>query len=169
MFLSLSATCRCHKTLKTNYWNIQPYVNVTGDNRNRGFFPHLLDMVTLYCCEYCLEHGTTDIDYFHDGKGDPSEKVSDIDVKRNVILETDYSFPVYGFFGQTIYNKYFGYAAIVDVVGTVFFTRKPDASEQATALLASIMSIMPFLAITIIFAYIAGVIMWALVSTKMYC
>lgn len=125
-------------------------------------------MVTLYCCQYCLEHGTTDIDYFHDGGGNSSEKMSDIDVKRNVILETDYSFPVYGFFGQAIYNKYFGYAAMVDVVGTVFFTRKPDASEQAAALLTSIMSIMPFLAITIIFAYIAGVIMWALVS-KIIC
>ena len=171
VYVSLSATCRCHKTFRTNYWNLQPYVNISGLNKNRGLFPHLLDLVTLSCCQYCLEHGTTDIDYFHDGNSNPSERLSDIDVKRNVVLETDYSFPVYGYFGQEVYNKYYGYAAIVDVVGTVFFTRKPEASEQANALLASIFSIMPFLAITVIFAYIAGVIMWFLVSTKtrLYC
>jgi hypothetical protein len=111
-----------------------------------------------------LEHGTTDIDYFHDGEGRPSEKASDIDVKRNLTLNTDYSFPVYGFPGQSAYSKYYGYAGIVEVVGTVFFTLKPDSSLQGNALLASVLSIMPFLAIAVVFAYIAGVIMWALVS-----
>jgi hypothetical protein len=113
-----------------------------------------------------LEHGTTDIDYFHDGEGRPSEKSSDIDVKRKLTLNTDYSFPIYGFFGQTVYSKYYGYASIVDVVGTVFFTLKPDSSVQTQALLTSVLSILPFLAIAVVFAYLAGVIIWALVSKK---
>ena len=123
-------------------------------------------MVTLYCCQTCLEHGTTDIDYFHDGEGRPSEKSSDIDVKRNLTLKTDYSFPVYGFFGQTAYSKYYGFAGIVEVVGTVFFTLKPSSSEQGNVLLTSVLSIVPVLAIAVVFAYIAGVIIWAVVSTK---
>ena len=124
-------------------------------------------MVTLYCCQNCLEHGTTNIDYFHDGEGKHSEKESDIDVKRNLSLKTDYSFPVYGFYGQVIYAKYYGYAAIVDVVGTVFFALKPDSSVQGAALFTSVLSIMPFLAFTVVFAHIAGVIIWVLVSLKM--
>ena len=123
-------------------------------------------MVTLSCCQNCLEHGTSEVDYFHDGLGNNPEKDSDIDVKRNLTLETDYSFPVYGYNGQATYSKYYGFASIVDIVGTVFFTLKPDYSvTQGKVLLASVMSIVPFLAIAVIFAYIAGVIMWALVSS----
>lgn len=121
-------------------------------------------MVTLSCCQNCSEHGTTDINYFRDGEGRRSEKESDIDVKRNITLATDYSFPVYGFFGQTIYAKYYGYSAIVEVVGTVFFALKPASSFQGNALMASILSTMPFLAIAVIFSYIAGLIMWVLVG-----
>ena len=167
-YSSLSATCRCHKTLTTNFWKYIPYVNVSGHNTDRGFFPYLLDMVTLSCCQNCLEHGTTDIDYFHDGEGRPSEKASDIDVKRNLTLNTDYSFPVYGFPAQSAYSKYYGYAGIVEVVGTVFFTLQPDSSLQGNILLTSVLSIMPFLAIAVVFAYIAGVIMWALVSKNVW-
>ena len=123
-------------------------------------------MVTLACCQTCLEHGTSNINYFQDGEGNPSIKTSDINVKSSVSLSTDFSFPVYGFNGQEWYSKYYGYAAIVDVVGTVFFTKKPDYSlTQGNALLGAVISIMPFLAIAMIFAYIAGVIIWALVST----
>ena len=122
-------------------------------------------MVTLSCCQTCLEHGTSEIDYFHDGEGNPSLRSSDIDVKRSLSLKTDFSFPVYGFNGQTTYSKYYGFATIVEVVGTAFFTKKPDYSlTQGNALLDSVMSIVPFLAIAVIFAYIAGVILWALVS-----
>ena len=122
-------------------------------------------MVTLACCQTCLEHGTSEVNYFQDGEGNPSIKTSDIEVKRGVSLSTDFSFPVYGFNGQKWYSKYYGFAGIVDAVGTVFFTKKPDYSlTQGNALLDSVMSILPFLAIAIIFAYIAGVIIWALVS-----
>ncbi len=124
-------------------------------------------MVTLSCCQNCLEHGTSEVDYFHDGLGNAAERDSDISVKRSLDLKTDFSFPVYGYKGQNAYMRYYGFASIVEVVGTVFFTLKPDYSvSQGNALMASVMSIMPFLAIAVIFAYIAGVIMWALVSSR---
>ena len=161
-----SATCRCFKRLNTNYWNLQPYTNISRSNSFQGLYPYLLEMVTLSCCQNCLEHGTSEVIYDRDGEGNPSRKTSDNNVKRNLSLATDFSFPVYGFYGQEWYSKYFGYVPLVDVVGTVFFTKKPDYSTiQGNALLASVLSIMPFLAITMIFAYIAGVIMWALVSS----
>jgi hypothetical protein len=122
-------------------------------------------MVTLSCCQNCLEHGTSEVDYFHDGVGNPSERYSDIGVKRAVDLRTDFTFPIYGYNGQTQFMKYYGFATVVDVVGTVFFTIKPDYSlTQAGVLLDAVLTIMPFLALAVIFAYIAGVVMWALVS-----
>ena len=126
-------------------------------------------MVTLSCCQNCLEHGTSEVDYFHDGLGNAAERDSDIGVKRSLSLKTDFSFPIYGYNGQTTYMKYYGYATIVEVVGTVFFTLKPDYSvTQAKVLMAAVTSIFPFLAIALMFAYIAGVIMWALVSSRYY-
>ncbi|XP_028392900.1 uncharacterized protein LOC114517402 [Dendronephthya gigantea] len=157
------ATCRCSKRLTTNYWNIQPYTNISRENYFQGFFPHLLNMVTLACCQTCLEHGTSEIDYFRDGQGNPSIRTSDIDVKRNLTLATDFSFPIYGFEGQESYSKYYGYSPIVQIVGTVFFVKKPDYSlTQGKALLQSVLPVLPFIAITVLFAYIAGVIIWAL-------
>lgn len=159
------ATCRCFKTLSTNYWNYEPYTNVSKSNPNGGFFPYLLDMVTLSCCQTCLEHGTSEVDYFKDGEGNAAEKSSDIAVKGSLTLETDYSFPMYGYNGQTEYSRYYGFAGMVQAVGTVFFTLKPDYSaQQSNALIQSIWSIMPFLAIAVLLAIIAGIIMWALVS-----
>ena len=153
--------------LTTNYWNYQPYANVSSENPKGGFFPYLLDMVTLSCCQNCLEHGTSEVDYFHDGLGNAPERDSDINVKRELNLETDFSFPIYGYYGQTQYMKYYGFAAIVEIVGTVFFTLKPDYSlSQGSILLESAMSVVPFLAIAVLFAFIAGVIMWALVSNR---
>ena len=166
--LLYSATCRCQKTLTTNYWNLEPYTNISRQNSIGGFFPYLLDMVTLYCCQYCLEHGTSEVDYFRDGLGNSPERDSDISVKRNLTLETDFSFPVYGYNGQSTYMRYFGYAPIVEIVGTVFFTLKPEYSLiQGNVLMASVLSIVPFVAIAVIFAYIAGVLMWALVSSRL--
>ena len=123
-------------------------------------------MVTLACCQTCLEHGTSEIDYFRDGQGNPSIKTSDINVKSNLTLATDLSFPIYGFDGQEWYSKYYGYVPIVPIVGTVFFGKKPDYSlTQGKALLQSVLPVIPFLVITVLFAYTAGVIIWALVST----
>ena len=123
-------------------------------------------MVTLYCCQNCLEHGTSEIDYFQDGLGANPERDSDINVKRNLALETDFSFPIHGYNGQSTYMRYFGYASIVDIIGTVFFTLEPEYSLiQGNILMASVLSIVPFLAIAVLFAYIAGVLMWALVSS----
>ena len=126
-------------------------------------------MVTLSCCQNCLEHGTSEVIYDRDGEGNPALRDSDIDVKRKLSLSTDFSFPVYGFDGQERYSKYYGYAAVVEVVGTVFFTKKPEyGSTQGFALLEAVISIFPLLAIAVVFAYIAGVIMWALVSILYY-
>ena len=166
--IHISATCRCHKTLTTNYWNFEPYTNISRQNPGGGLFPYLLNMVTLYCCQNCLEHGTSEIDYFQDGFGANPERYSDINVKRNLALETDFSFPIYGYNGQSTYMRYFGYAPIVDIIGTVFFTLEPEYSLiQGKILMASVLSIVPFLAIAILFAYIAGVLMWALVSSRL--
>ena len=123
-------------------------------------------MVTLSCCQTCLEHGTSEVDYLKDGEGNAAEKSSDIAVKRALTLETDYSFPMYGYKGQTEYSRYYGFAAMMEAVGTVFFTLKPDYSEQqSNALTQSIFSIVPFLAIAVLLANIAGIIMWGLVSS----
>ncbi|XP_028409028.1 uncharacterized protein LOC114531613 isoform X2 [Dendronephthya gigantea] len=157
------ATCRCHKILTTNYWNFNPYTNVSVRNSYFGFIPYLLDMVTFSCCQNCLEHGTSEVDYFHDGQGKAPARDSDISVKTNITLSTDFSFPVYGFKGQTTYMKYYGYASIIETVGSVFFTLKPDYSlTQGGVLFDAVLTIVPFLAISVIFAYIAGVILWAL-------
>ena len=122
-------------------------------------------MVTFSCCQNCLEHGTSEVDYFHDGHGNAPVRDSDMSVKTNLSLGTDFSFPVYGFAGQTTYMKYYGYATIVEIVGSVFFTLKPDYSlTQGGVLFDAVLTIVPFLAISVLFAYIAGVILWALVS-----
>ena len=162
-----SATCRCFKNLTTNYWNYPPYTNISRKNLAGGFFPYFLNVVTLACCQTCLEHGNSEVNYVQDGEGNVALKLSDIAVKRSITQNTDFSFPVHGFKGQTAYIRIYGFASIVETVGTVFFALKPDYSSiSSKALFESIMIIFPFLAITVILASMAGIIMWALVSHK---
>ena len=150
----------CPKNITTNWYHSPPFVVRDEDGGHpSGIFPTLLDQMISVCCGNCsLSHGVSDIIY-----GTPKlalNNVKDATVASDVV---HMSFPIAG---KKTDDEYKGeyYRPLFKSPGIAILAMSEDPSESAQAMLMSVISAWPVLVLTIIMAWLAGVVMWTLVS-----
>lgn len=115
------------------------------------------------CCGDCYEFSETIVDFTNNGKEKPSAKNTSRDLLENLDTVTDFVFPVHGNKYQDSYKGGYGFVPIMESAGVAFIVY-PEVSTTQSTMFESIMRCLPVLLLPIVTAYIAGVIIWILVS-----
>ena len=119
------------------------------------------------CCGECYEFSETILDFTKNGEEKPSAKNTSRDLLENLDTATDFVFPVHGNTYQDSYKGGYGFVPIMESAGVAFIVY-PEVSTTQTTMFESIMRCLPVLVLPIVTAYIAGVIIWILVS-RLFC
>ena len=156
-------TCHCTKRLTTSWRRYEPYVNFTDDGQPAQIIPVVLQSMVQECCGHCDEHNETILDFKTNGRNQPSSHNSSRQLVEGVDVNTDFTFPIFGHKDQDSYKGGFGYTPVIESAGVAFIVH-PEVSTTQVTLFRSIIRCLPVLILPIVTAYIAGVIVWFLVS-----
>ena len=115
------------------------------------------------CCGHCLNPNKTVLDFGKNGKDESSAKNSSRKLLEEMDESTDFTFPVYGHKDQDTYKGGFGYTPVIESAGVAFIIH-PEVSATQTTMFQTMLNCLPVLILPIVTAYIAGVIIWCLVS-----
>ena len=83
--------------------------------------------------------------------------------------DTDFSFPVQGHGLQETFATFYAYVYAVASPGVAFFIVDDPPDKMPNAVLDTVNNSWGLLMFAVIFSFIAGVIMWALVHNKFCC
>ncbi|KAJ7378572.1 hypothetical protein OS493_022560 [Desmophyllum pertusum] len=156
-------TCHCEKRLTTSWRRYEPYVNFTEDGRPAQIIPVVLQAMVKECCGQCAEHNQTILDFKTNGRNKSSFRNTSRELLANLDEYTDFTFPVYGHKDQDTYKGGYGYIPVIESAGVAFIVY-PEFSTTQMTMFRSLIRCLPVLLLPIVTAYIAGVIIWFLVS-----
>ena len=123
-----------------------------------GIFPVLLQKMVSSCCGNCsFGHGTSTINY-----GNPKDTLDDVKEAINSRNIADMSFPIAGKMTDDEYKERY-YRPIFSSPGIAVLVMSEDPNESAKAMLTSVISAWPVLVLTLVMAWLSGLVMWALV------
>ena len=165
-FHSLLETCRCPKILYTNYWSASPYLRVNRqDKKFGGILSNIvIDMIQV-ACDTCPEYGRTIVKTDSNGKGKDAFKKSLLGVLADIDNIPQISFPIYGneyitrFMGSNVYIN------LVESPGLAFIAVKRMPGTAARNMISAVLDCAPLVVLSGCMAFIAGFIIWVLVST----
>ena len=122
--------------------------------------PILITELVKKCCGNCSKgHGTSNVIY-------SIPKASLDEVKESIagIDTVHMSFPINGKETDDEYQgKY--YRPLFSSPGVAVLVMSEDPNESAKAMLQSVISAWPVLLLTLVMAWLSGIVMWTLVST----
>jgi len=166
-------TCRCRQTLYANWREYEPYVNVSNTTgAPGGILPQVIKDMTLECCQKCVAHNYSFVEFFNNADGTSAIKLSEDELKSNITENIDFTFPIFGGVDQVKYPGGFGYRALIEspgillVVNTDFQFEYENPNGPSRATINSILSTLVYILVTLATAYIAGFVMWILVSVN---
>lgn len=146
---------------------LPPYTNRTGDQET-GILPWLLDHLVRECCADCSNgHGWSEIMYKTDGYGADGYKDRIADFSSTVNENTDFSFPVQGHSLQEKFASFYAYVYAIGSPGVAFFIVDDPPDAMPNAIFDTVNGSYGMLLFTLIFSFMAGIIMWVLVR-KLY-
>ena len=114
--------------------------------------------------EFCYEEGC-DKTRRRRSIGNNYKKNSLQDVASSIDEKVEVSFPVQGNRYMTTYGGVFPYISVVDAPGAAYFTVKNVPSTAEVVVNASL-ACLPLVVLMAMFAWIAGIIIWVLVSSS---
>lgn len=145
---------------------LDPYV--TKDNSTKrglgGLMTRFVDDMAVTCCQTCRTHGQSYVDFYFNGKDQPSSQPTEEAHRLNINHDTDFSFPVYGYKLQDRFRHEFGYTGMIESPGTAYVINTKFGNEVPTSLLYAILACWPLALISVLLAYISGFTIWAVVS-----
>ena len=115
-----------------------------------------------HCCDVCQEHNRSAVDFSSDGLQRKAEKKSAKELLNSSDV-TDFSFPVHGHRDQERFKGGLGYAPLVETSGVAFIVVR-NTSKTKEDMFKSIMRNIPLMLVPIVTAFMAGAVVWALVS-----
>jgi len=163
LFVYFSETCHCGSHLTTSWRRYEPYVNISDDGEPGQIIPKVLQSMVDECCGLCDAFSKTLLDFNMNGNNKPSAKNTSRDLLESLEESTDFTFPVYGHKNQDSYKGGYGYIPVIESAGVAFIVY-PEVSTTQTSMFNSMLRCLPVLVLPILTAYIAGVIIWFLVS-----
>ncbi|XP_065053119.1 uncharacterized protein LOC135682248 [Rhopilema esculentum] len=143
----------CTGEFKAAWWARSPYLANSSNQEPFGLFKDLLTQVVIACCANCSLLS-------FDG---PYNGSSDVEAVIEVNKTVDFGCPLYGSPDQTLF-KGLPFMPIVESPGIAFFIK--DKPKEKSALLDSLGSTWPILAITFLLACLSGVIIWFLDTVR---
>ncbi|XP_048584867.1 protein sidekick-1 [Nematostella vectensis] len=156
-------TCRCRDRLITNWRPYNPYTyDSQANGEPEGIIPAVVREMAVACCEKCLAFGFSRVDFEISADGIPAEKSNEKELLGNISEAVDFSFPVYGSRDQLKYKSGFMYRALVESPGFVYIVNTDSGKSPAMMLIAALLTVVPYLVLTIALAYIAGFVLWAI-------
>ncbi|XP_022801150.1 uncharacterized protein LOC111338870 isoform X2 [Stylophora pistillata] len=163
----LGETCRCPKTLYTNYWSTPPYLKVNQeDNTLDGIFSHIVTDMIYTACGECPAYGSTEIDITSNGNKQPSAKESLVDVLGDIDDVPQISFPIYGNKYVTRFGGVHAYVNLVQSPGLAFVAAKSIPGAAATNMINAVFSCFPLVILSACMSFISGFIIWLLDTTN---
>ncbi|XP_048579728.1 uncharacterized protein LOC125561016 [Nematostella vectensis] len=155
-------TCRCRKRLTTNWRAYVPYTDKSGLNGEpEGIIASVIREMSVSCCETCNTHGPSYVDFNSswDYTG-PAEVDNETALIDRISEHVDLTFPVYGTRDKTVYKPGFGFRALVESPGIAYVVRVDHNIPPYKLIVDSLINTLPFLAMTLLMAYIAGFVIW---------
>ncbi|KAK3738517.1 hypothetical protein QZH41_012043, partial [Actinostola sp. cb2023] len=160
-------TCRCPKTLYTNWWRLPPLaIFPTATKPARGIFPTLLRDVIDSACGLCHDQRRTVIDFHRSKSSDNSSqslKTSLRDVRKSV-TSTAISFPVVIDRKRQSSSEDFRFVPVLESVGVVYVNKKLSPDVYAKMVGTSVYRCWPILGLIAVFSLLAGTILCILES-----
>lgn len=90
-------------------------------------------------------------------------------LRSNIGNPTDFFFPMYGFKDQTHFAEQFGYQGIVESPGMAYIVNTNSQDDMPKTILVNIVSCWPVVMLAMAFTYLAGILVWTVVSqTRCY-
>jgi len=166
-FVFISETCHCLGRLSTSWRRYAPYVNFTEDGKPGQIIPLVLQSMVKECCGHCRDPNQTVLDFGTNGRNESSTKNSSRKLLEEMDELTDFAFPVYGHKDQDSYKGGFGYTPVIESAGVAFIVY-PEVSTTQTTMFHMLLNCLPVFILPIVTAYIAGVIIWCLVSRCLF-
>lgn len=121
--------------------------------------------MTEWACGVCTKgHGKTTINKLQNGKGSAAFKSSNIDMLNDIDDVPEISFPVHGTKSKSTHGGSYRYIHLIDTPGIAFITVAEPPDSTAFAVMQSIFDCFPLFVIALCLAFVAGVIIWILVS-----
>ena len=161
-------TCRCPPVLYTNWWVHPPYLNKTNFGEPMGIFPPIVKSMATWACGDCVNgHGKTVINFSSDRKSNKAEKSNNFEVLRDIDEEV-LSFPLYGGQYVSTYLGIYTYIPLVISPGVAFITVDDNPADIPLYILKAVLDCFPFVVLTVMMAYLAGIIVWNLVSKSFH-
>ena len=157
-------TCPCPKVLYTNWAELPPYVSRPVNNKTpRGIIGTLVEEMLLKSCGICTNgYGGTVINFTDNGKGNAAYKRTINTVREDVDHRTQVSFPIIGAMDDAKFQGEYVFVPLVESPGIAFITIRQDTSS--TSVISTILQHLPLYLFCLIMAFVAGIIVWALVS-----
>lgn len=145
--------------MSTNWWKIRPYISLTENSNLTGVFPVVLRQMVKSCCQSCLAHKSTTVDF--QPKSGPR---SSLEAVHDGIGNFELSFPVYGSSDQDRHGALYGYVPVISSPGEAYVVNRESDVTSTDILVAVVFSCWPLVILSIVFSLLAGIIIWLLVS-----
>ena len=117
----------------------------------------------LESCGVCKAHGHTFLNFKTNDKGGAAHKTTLNEVVSDVNNKTAISFPVTGAMDDDKFQRYYVFVPMVESPGIAFITiDQKDGSRNIVV--STLLKYLPLYLVCLMMAYVAGIIIWALVS-----
>ena len=165
-FVDFSEKCKCPKVINANWYDVPPYIRDNGPGRvPSGLFPLLLKEIVPVCCGNCSGgDGPSTISYAN--RRDNLVAIRNI---RNFDVNDTITFPISGHKDDRWYQSEYMFMPLVSSPGVAFIVVDEPPGTSANAVFNSVLSGWPVLILTLLMAFLSGMIMWGLVSTLYRC
>ena len=157
----ISETCACPEFFKVNWYSEEPYEQM---------FTRIVQMFVNEMCSPCVNsYGPTTLCNYDSCGGTPrhrkrsNRKNSPGELTSDIGTNFEVSYPVQGNKYVTSYAGVFPYISVVDAPGSAYFTVK-NVPSTADVVVNTSIGCIPVIFLMLLFAYIAGIIIWYLVS-----
>ena len=121
------------------------------------------EVTVIVVSKTILSSDRSELDFTRNGNNKTAQQTTVADLRQNIDLQTDFSFPVIGYKLQDTYKGGLGYAPFVESAGVAYLVYT-DTTGLKDSMFSALLACWPVVAIPMIIAYIAGVFVWVLVS-----
>ena len=115
-------------------------------------------------CGICPAHGDTIIEISNNGKNALSAKEDVLEVLKDIDDVPEISFPIYGNKYITKYLGDYAYINIVESPGVAFLAASRPPGGAAMNMIRAVLQTVPLIVLSACMAFMAGLIVWFLVS-----
>ena len=160
----ITDTCRCPAVFNTNWAELPPYVTKSVHSQSpQGIIGTFVEEMLLESCGVCKAHGHTFLNFKTNDKGGAAHKTTLNEVVSDVNNKTAISFPVTGAMDDDKFQRYYVFVPMVESPGIAFITiGQKDGSRNIVV--STLLKYLPLYLVCLMMAYVAGIIIWALVS-----